>query len=247
MKSKQEHKESPNCNHGKRIVLSSSNKGGVGKSFFNIQYVEWLREHPEKPTFRAFDPDDANKTLLSYHSEVTQFIDVDRSQSLDACLTVLSDEVAVSVVDGLGSQQKKTMLAWAKEISLFEVCRDNGIQITFVQIIEDDRDVILQCRSLLEEIGDAVDWLFVLNQKQGKDFMMWKDSETRKLAYALGGIEMVLPKVPDHIAVWCSSNRQSLVQAQSDKRPHLLDQQRFRTYWRLIKEEMDQVSKVLLP
>ncbi len=158
----------------------------------------------------------------------------------------------ISIVDGLGSQQKKAMMAWANEINLFELCEDVGVRITFVNMIEDDRDLIRQLKELMGEIGTKVDWVFVKNQKQSKEFFMWQGSDAQKRGMELGGIEIELPRVPDHLATWCSDQALSLVGAQNYKgnpevAPSMLDLQRFRTYWRLISAEIDKADKYLLP
>lgn len=244
----------PSTTMMKRLVISSTNKGGAGKSFFCVNLVEWLKSQESQPEFKAFDPDHANKTLLAFHPDVTEFVDVDRSKSMDACVQVLGTDVDISVVDGLGSQQKKAMMAWAEEINLFEVCEDVGVRITFVNIVEDDRDLIRQLKELMTEIGNKVDWVLVRNHKQSKEFFMWENSAAQKQARDLNAIEIELPRVPDHLAAWCNDKALTLVAAQTfkpededEEGPSMLDQQRFRTYWRLIDAEIDKASRYFLP
>ena len=45
----------------KRLILTAIDKGGVGKSFFCVRLIEWLREAHR--SFIAFDPDFNNSTL----------------------------------------------------------------------------------------------------------------------------------------------------------------------------------------
>ena len=56
----------------KRLILILNGKGGVGKSFFAVNFVQYLKDH--EISHAAFDSDDENSTLKRFHSEA-QFID----------------------------------------------------------------------------------------------------------------------------------------------------------------------------
>jgi len=242
-------KTESNNNEGmtKRLIVSCSNKGGVGKSFFLIQLIEWLNEHPSNPTFAAFDPDSANRTLLTYHKESTTFVDVDKVSSLDVVGAAL-ENVDISILDGLGSQQKKTILAWMDEVGLFELADELGFRITFVAMIEEDRDVILQTKELLAVVGKKVDWVFVVNKKNAKDGLLWEGSAVRKTGLnELGGIEIVLERVTDPMQMYLSKEILPISVADSGPRVNVYDRNRFRNLWKRISAEITKAEKYFLP
>src|SRR5437773_12536804 len=56
----------------KRLILILNGKGGVGKSFFAVNFIQYLKDR--EISYAAFDSDDENSTLKRFHSEVG-FID----------------------------------------------------------------------------------------------------------------------------------------------------------------------------
>src|SRR6202008_4543057 len=57
----------------KRLILILNGKGGVGKSFFAVNLVQYLKDR--QIAHAAFDSDDENSTLKRFHSEA-EFINV---------------------------------------------------------------------------------------------------------------------------------------------------------------------------
>lgn len=229
----------------KRLVLSASDKGGCGKSFFTIQLLQYLKEHPEEPKFRGFDPDHANRTLLAYHPDVASFIDVDKPNSIDECVRVL-ESADISVVDGLGSQAKRTFRSWAEEVNLFDIAPDLDLAVTYVCIVEEDRDTILQTKDALTATGDKVNWIIVKNFKQAKSLSLWEESATRKMAQELGAIEIELPKLAEHLAVFLTSRSMPVGIAAQCPEISILDRQRYITYWRNLKAELEKAEAYIL-
>ena len=80
----------------KRIDLILNAKGGVGKSFFAINLVQYLKD--QKVPHLAIDTDNANSTLKRTHPE-TLFVNLNNRRGLDAVFTSLDDQPLV-VVDG---------------------------------------------------------------------------------------------------------------------------------------------------
>lgn len=233
---------------GKRLILSATNKGGVGKSFCMVQLLQWLKtEHPDV-AFHAFDPDHANKTLLAYHGDVTSFIDVqdpDQHDQIDGVMRVLEGEVDLSLVDGLGSQHERTFQAWIAEVNLLEIAKAAGVKLTYFMVIEDDRDVVLQAKSLLERMGNSVDWVFVRNQRQSATFNLWDNSETRKLAVSLGASEIAIPRIYPSLAALLRTQTKPV--GSEFPELYVMDQQRLLTAKRNINAEFEKAAKFLLP
>ena len=73
----------------KRIDLILNAKGGVGKSFFAINLVQYLKD--QKVPHLAIDTDNANSTLKRTHPEAL-FANLNQRRGLDAVFTGLDDQ-----------------------------------------------------------------------------------------------------------------------------------------------------------
>ena len=78
----------------KRLILILNGKGGVGKSFFAVNFIQYLKDHGI--SHAAFDSDDENSTLKRFHSEVG-FIDPGRAPDIDLMVEALVDKDVVVV------------------------------------------------------------------------------------------------------------------------------------------------------
>lgn len=231
---------------GKRLILSATDKGGVGKSFTCIQLTQWIKEHPSKVKFRAFDPDHANNTLSRFHPDVTSFIDVNSPESMDQVVTALT-EYDLSIVDGLGSQQKKSFGSWAEEIRLFDVADEIGFGVTFVLVIEEDSDAIMQAREAMERWRNRVDWIIVRNLKQNANVFLWNGTKAEQLAKELGAIEIVLEKLYPHLAHDCTKLGLPISELREHEKTTILDRNRLKTAWNKMSEEFKKAEKYILP
>src|SRR5436190_22099457 len=79
----------------KRLDLILNGKGGVGKSFFAVNFVQYLKD--KGIAHVAIDSDNENSTLKRFHPE-TQFLDLDNRRELDRILGAL-DKASLVVVD----------------------------------------------------------------------------------------------------------------------------------------------------
>lgn len=229
----------------KRLILNATNKGGCGKSTFTVNLVQYLREHPWHPRFAAFDPDHANLTLRAFHPDV-HFMDVDDPESMDRAVEVL-EECDISVVDGLGSQQRRTFQKWIDETNLFSVTDAFDARITYVLMIEEDSETIEQAGEMMQLAGDSVDWLIVLNQRFNRRFSTWELSAQRELALSLGAREMILPKIPELLMTYMGNTKQTLSAAAGNPEVKILDRQRFKNLQRAIYASFDSVVDYIFP
>jgi hypothetical protein len=78
----------------KRLILILNGKGGVGKSFFAVHFVQYLKDH--QIAHAAFDSDDENSTLKRFHSEVG-FINPNNPVEIDRMVEALKDKDVVVV------------------------------------------------------------------------------------------------------------------------------------------------------
>jgi hypothetical protein len=232
---------------GTRLIMMATDKGGVGKSFFCVQLMEWIRRHALSPAFQGYDPDHENRTLLRFHPNESQFIDVTKTDAIDACVVSLQNGNRISVVDGLGAQQKKTFQGWVDEVRLFEVAADLDLRITYVLLIEEDPDVIRQAARMMELVGDEVDWLVVRNLVRGAFTGLWDVSKAKELAAELGAVEIEFIRVQDSVAKYCQNNDLPLAAAAEAKDLFILDRNRIISAWQAISDQLAKAEGFILP
>jgi cellulose biosynthesis protein BcsQ len=64
----------------KRINLILNGKGGVGKSFFAVNFVQFLKDRNVE--YSAYDCDNENSTLKRFHADV-EFFNLEGRRALD--------------------------------------------------------------------------------------------------------------------------------------------------------------------
>ena len=80
----------------KRLDLILNGKGGVGKSFFAVNFVQYLKD--KNILLAACDCDNENSTLKRFHSEAVEFMDLSQPRALDAMFRAF-DKTDLVVVD----------------------------------------------------------------------------------------------------------------------------------------------------
>ena len=70
----------------KRLNLILNGKGGVGKSFFAVNFVQFLKD--KDIAHVAIDSDNENSTLKRFHPD-TGFLDLDNRRELDGIFAAL--------------------------------------------------------------------------------------------------------------------------------------------------------------
>jgi CO dehydrogenase nickel-insertion accessory protein CooC1 len=78
----------------KRLDLILNGKGGVGKSFFAVNLVQFLKD--KGIAHVAIDSDNENSTLKRFHPE-TRFLDLGNRREMDAIFTALEKSNLVVV------------------------------------------------------------------------------------------------------------------------------------------------------
>lgn len=224
-----------------RLVLVAIDKGGVGKSFFCIQLITWLRAN--NVPYTAYDPDHANSSLSRFIHDAI-FINARHSENLDAMVDRLA-ETPVVVLDGMVGRQGM-VFDWMEETNLCEVGDRMGFRVTMALVIEDDKDAVHQAGEAVKRFGGRVDWLVVKNQKTTETFNIYQNSLARANLLEHGAKEMDLAKLSGHLNEILQKNSVTIPDALSSLDLYLLDRQRLTSYQRELFNTLDTVGEVLL-
>lgn len=225
----------------RRLIMAAIDKGGVGKSFFCIQLVSWLKAR--RVDFAAYDPDHANSTLSRFVPEAV-FLDSRHPENLDILIERLNDTPIV-LVDGMVGRQGM-IFDWIEETRLPALRHELGFSITLALPIEDDKDSVHQAGEVAERLGKDVDLLVIKNQKMRSSFRIYENSRAREKLLACGAREITLKRLDDALAEELQSKSLTIDAALSSRSLFLIDHQRLLQYQRDLFAELDSVADILI-
>ncbi len=226
----------------KRLILSATSKGGVGKSYVTVNLIEWLQSL-EVP-FIAFDPDWCNSTLTRFH-ETAEFIDISEEIHLDNVIRAF-ERTDLVIADGVGSLQMK-FIDWLEETRVFEMREELGLEITLVVIIEEDKETVFQAGQAAKRVGKNANWLVVRNLKTSPVTEIYDGSNARKELLALGAREITIERLPWNLNSMLQKSSKSIGGLIQDESVFFLERQRLRSYQQRLFEEFTAAREVLLP
>src|SRR5258708_15340033 len=142
----------------KRLDLILNGKGGVGKSFFAVNFVQFLKDRGI--THVAIDSDNENSTLKRFHPD-TRFLDLNNRRELDGIFSAL--EKANLVVMDCRAASTDLFLDYFAEIDLPAVLSALGLALTLVMPINHELDSVDQVQRLTDQLGKASSYVVVRN------------------------------------------------------------------------------------
>lgn len=227
----------------KRLDLILNGKGGVGKSFFAVNFVQFLKD--KGITHVAIDSDNENSTLKRFHPD-TRFLDLDNRRELDGIFTAL--EKANLVVMDCRAASTDLFIDYFAEIDLPAVLSAIGAALTLVMPVNHEADSVDQIQRLADQFGKQCSYLVVRNAAHSDSFALFESSEVRaQLKDTLGGREISMTRLQDWLVE--ALNAESLTITAAVKHPafSLLDRQRLQTWQRKLYSEIESIAGLLMP
>jgi len=222
----------------RRLILVLNGKGGVGKSFFSINLVQYLKDRGI--AHASFDTDNENSTLKRFHSEA-QFIDLAEPRQLDR---VFEAKAPVVVVDARAASTDLFLDHFA-EIDLMTVLGELKAQLTLAIPVNHEADSVAQVQHLVRW---PVQYLIVRNAVHSPSFALYESLAVRKeLLDQLGAHEIDLPRLQPWLVEALSSESRTITGAMKDPAFTLLDRQRLLAWQRRVYASLDGVQSFLLP
>lgn len=227
----------------KRLDLILNGKGGVGKSFFAVNFVQFLKD--KGIAHGAIDSDNENSTLKRFHPDA-RFLDLDHRRELDAIFGTL--EKANLVVMDCRAASTDLFIDYFAEIDMPAVLAALGTALTLVMPVNHESDSVDQIQRLADQFGKQCSYVVVRNAAHSDSFALFESSEVRaQLKDKLGGREIAMTRLQDWLVE--SLNRENLTITAAAKNPAftLLDRQRLQTWQRKLYAEIESVAGLLLP
>lgn len=227
----------------KRLNLILNGKGGVGKSFFAVNFVQFLKDRGIAHV--AIDSDNENSTLKRFHPD-TRFLDLNNRRELDGIFAAL--EKASLVVMDRRAASTDLFIDYFTEIDLPAVLSAMGATLTLVMPVNHESDSVDQIQRLADQFGKKCGYVVVRNAAHSESFALFESSEVRaQLKGKLGGREIAMSRLQDWLVE--SLNAENLTITSATKHPafSLLDRQRLQTWQRKFYAELESVTDLLLP
>jgi len=227
----------------KRIDTIINGKGGVGKSFFAVNLVQYLKD--KSIPHVAFDTDNANSTLKRFHPEAA-FLDIEDVREIDSIFIAL-DKADLVVVD-CRAASTDIFLNYFEELQIFRLLEQAGALMTVVSPVNHETDSVEQIRTLSERLNDKCNYLIVKNQALSERFGNYEQSKTRtRLIEQLGAREIHMAKLYDWLVADLNKNDLTITPAIQNESFTLFDRQRLANWQRRFYDELESVVDILLP
>ena len=227
----------------KRLDLILNGKGGVGKSFFAVNFVQFLKDRGTAHV--AIDSDNENSTLKRFHPD-TRFLDLNNRRELDGIFSAL--EKANLVVMDCRAASTDLFIDYFTEIDLPAVLSAMGATLTLVMPVNHESDSVDQVQRLADQFGKRSGYVVVRNAAHSDSFALFESSEVRsQLKDKLGGREISMTRLQDWLVEALNAENLTITAATKHPAFSLLDRQRLQTWQRKLYTEIDSVADLLLP
>jgi cellulose biosynthesis protein BcsQ len=228
----------------KRLILVLNGKGGVGKSFFAVNFVQFLKDKASPHV--ACDCDNENSTLKRYHGEAVEFLDLSERRSLDAMFHAL-EKTDLVVVD-CRAASTEVFFDYFDEIDLRATLQSLSAALTLAIPVNHETDSVDQLQRIVTKLENACSYVVLRNQVHDEAFSVYDQSVVRKrLRKELGAKEITVAKLQPWLVEELSLKNLTATAAIQDGHLHLLDRQRLQTWQRKLYNEIESAAELLLP
>jgi len=227
----------------KQIDTIINGKGGVGKSFFAVNLVQYLKD--KSIPHAAIDTDNENSTLKRFHPEAA-FLDIKDAKEIDLIFAAL-EKTDLVVVD-CRAASTEIFLDYFEELQIFPLLDKAGASMTVISPVNHEMDSLEQIRNLSERLNDNCNYLIVKNEALSDRFTNYEGSKTRsRLLQELGAKEILMPRLYDWIVADLNQKDLTISAAMRHEAFTLFDRQRMCNWQRRFYEGLDSVNNLLLP
>ena len=228
----------------KRLDLILNGKGGVGKSFFAVNFVQYLKDKNILHT--AYDCDNENSTLKRFHGEAVEFMDLSQPRALDAMFRAF-EKTDLVVVD-CRAASSEVFFEYFDQINLRATLQTLSAALTLIIPVNHEADSVDQVQRLADELGGKCNYVIVRNAAHSDSFELYEGSEVRgQIADKFGGKEINMTQLPDWLVIALNQRNLTITAAAKHQDFSLLDRQRLQTWQRKLYAEIESAAGLLLP
>jgi cellulose biosynthesis protein BcsQ len=228
----------------KRLILILNGKGGVGKSFFAVNLVQYLKD--KNIGHAACDCDNENSTLKRFHGDAVEFLDLSQPRGLDAMFRAL-EKTDLAVVD-CRAASTEVFFDYFDEIDLRATLQTLSVALTLVIPVNHEADSVDQLQRIVTKLENTCAYVVLRNQVHDDTFTVYDQSVVRRrLRKELGAKEITMTKLQPWLVEELSLKNLPVSSAIQDGQLYLLDRQRLQTWQRKLYTEIESAAELLLP
>ena len=217
-------------------------KGGVGKSVVARILAQYFIDR-ERP-FIGFDTDKSHGSLLRFYADYAAPVVIDSYEGLDRIVEAAAEQPGRSIIVDLAAQTHGFLARWMEDSELLDIRGDLDLALTYWHVMDSGRDSVDLLGKLLDQFGDRLPLVVVLNQVRGDDFALAEAAGTLAKARDLGATVISVPRLQDSTmqkidahstSFWAATNRGQ------DGALGLLERQRVKNW---LHKAYDQIGRV---
>ena len=228
----------------RRLNLILNGKGGVGKSFFAVNFVQYLKDKNIPHT--ACDCDNENSTLKRFHGESVEFLDLAQPRALDAMFWAF--EKSDLVVVDCRAASTEVFFDYFDEIDLGATLQTLFIALTFIMPVNHELDSVDQLQRIVKKFKKTCCYVVLRNQVHDDNFVLYDGSVVREqLRTKLGAKEMTMTRLQPWLVEELNGKNLTISHAIVEGSLYLLDRQRLQTWQRKLYAEIESAAELLLP
>ncbi len=226
----------------KQINLVINGKGGVGKSFFAVNFVQYLKDRGH--VHRAIDSDHENSTLKRFHPEAT-FMNLEERHEIDLMFTA-AETCDLLVVDCRAASTDR-FLDFFDVVGLTEVLTTLSARLTMICPVNHEADSVEQVRVLADALGSQCRWVVVKNEAHSETFKLYEGSKVRRhLLDTLHAREISMLRLYDWLVAALNEHNVTATGALKHPGFNLLDRQRLKHWQSGFYAQLDDAADLLL-
>jgi hypothetical protein len=220
-------------------------KGGVGKSLMARLLAQYFIDHGQP--FLAFDSDKTHGALMRFYSSYSSPVMVDDYQSLDVLIELAAADPARRILVDLAAQSQQALARWMADSRLLELAPELNLELVYWHVMDNGFDSVELLRKLLDEFGQKIKLVLVLNQVGGERFELLEASGQRARAELWGASSMSLQRLAGATVHKIDANSRSFWAALNNGSGTegtlgLLEQQRLWVWVKRVYEELDRIA-----
>lgn len=227
------------------IHFIGGEKGGVGKSLVARLLAQYLIDH--QLPFLGFDSDRSHGALLRFYAGYASPVVIESYESLDLVVEAAAEDPQRRIVVDLAAQTHQALVKWMNESGMLELSRELGLKVRYWHVMDSGKDSADLLQKLLDQFGEQLSYVLVLNQIRGDDFQIFEKSGGKERALAQGAQIATLSRLHETVMNKIDARSTSFWAAAHSGDKELtglgvLERQRVKIWLKKVYEEFDQLD-----
>jgi CobQ/CobB/MinD/ParA nucleotide binding domain len=178
-----------------RLHFIGGEKGGVGKSLVARILAQYFidRQIP----FLGFDTDRSHGSLLRFYADFAAPVVIDRYEGLDRIVEAAGEQPERRIIVDLAAQTHRFLAQWIEDSGLLDIRDELDLSLAYWHVMDSGRDSADLLVKLLDQFGDSLPLVVVLNEVRGGDFTLIESSGALARAKELGATVIRLRRLQD--------------------------------------------------